>query len=46
MNRDLWLELRTKGKFMVFGKEQAIYEDYKYVAKLCREKIRKAKAQL
>ena len=25
---------------------QATYDDYRYVAKLCRKKIRKAKAQL
>ena len=32
---------------MVSGKElQATYDDYRYVVKLCREKIRKARAQL
>ena len=32
---------------MVSGKElQATYDDYRYVVKLCREEIRKAKAQL
>ena len=47
LNRDLWLELKNKRKVCGFWKSgQATYEDYRYVVKLCREKIRKAKAQL
>ena len=47
LNRDLWLELRNKRKVYGLWKQvQATYKDYKYTVKLCREKIRKAKAQL
>ncbi|RLW96749.1 hypothetical protein EAI66_26110 [Escherichia coli] len=47
LNRDLWLELKNKRKVYGLWKSgQATYEDYRYVVKLCREKIRKAKAQL
>ena len=47
MNRDLWVEL--KNKRIVYGlwkSGQATYDDYRHVVKLCREKIRKAKAEL
>ena len=45
--RDLWLELKSKRKVYGLWKSgQATYDDYRYVVKLCREKIRKAKAQL
>ena len=47
LNRDLWLELRNKRKlYGLWKRGQATYEDYRYVVKLCREKIRKAKTQL
>lgn len=47
LNRDLWLELRNKRKvYSLWRGGQATYDDYKYVVKLCMEKIRKAKAQL
>ena len=47
LNRDLWLDLKNKRKVYGLWKSgQATYEDYRYVVKLCREKIRKAKAQL
>ena len=47
LNRDLWLELKSKRKVYGLWKSgQATYDDYRYVVKLCREKIRKAKAQL
>ena len=44
MNRELWLDLKNKRKVYGLWKSgQATYEDYRYVVKLCREKIRKAK---
>ena len=47
LNRDLWLDLKNKRKVYGLWKSgQAAYEGYRYVVKLCREKIRKAKAQL
>ena len=47
LNRDLWLELKNKREVYGLWKSgQATYDDYRYVVKLCREKIRKAKAQL
>ena len=47
LNRDLWLDLKNKRKVYGLWKSgQATYEDYRYVMKLFREKIRKAKAQL
>ena len=47
LNRDLWLDLKNKRKVYGLWKSgQATYEDYRHVVKLCREKIRKAKAQL
>ena len=47
LNRDLWLDLKSKRKVYGLWKGgQATYDDYKYVVKLCMEKIRKAKAQL
>ena len=43
LNRDLWLELRNKRKvYGLWRRRQETYEDYKYVKKLCREKIKKA----
>ncbi|GAB0179390.1 mitochondrial enolase superfamily member 1 [Grus japonensis] len=47
LNRELWLELRKKGRvYGLWKKMQATQEDYKDVMRLCREKIRRAKAQL
>ena len=47
LNRDLWLELKNKREVYGLWKSgQATYDDYRYIVKLCREKIRKAKAQL
>ncbi|KAK4828285.1 LOW QUALITY PROTEIN: hypothetical protein QYF61_024950 [Mycteria americana] len=47
LNRELWLELRKKNRAYDLWKEgQATQEDYKDVVRLCREKIRRAKAQL
>ena len=46
LNRDLCLELRSKKKAYGLWKSGRAYDDYKYVLNLCREKIRKAKAQL
>uniref|UniRef100_A0A8B9ZFV9 Reverse transcriptase domain-containing protein n=1 Tax=Anas platyrhynchos TaxID=8839 RepID=A0A8B9ZFV9_ANAPL len=47
LNRELWLELRRKKRVYNLWKiGQATREDYKDVARLCRDKIRKAKAHL
>ncbi|KAK4814759.1 hypothetical protein QYF61_026736 [Mycteria americana] len=47
LNRELWLELRKKRRvYNLWKKGQATQEDYKGVARLCREKIRRAKAEL
>ncbi|KAK1212035.1 LIN1 transcriptase, partial [Pygoscelis papua] len=47
LNRELWLELRNKRRvYDLWKKGQATQEDYKDVVRLCREKIRRAKAQL
>ena len=47
LNRELWLELRKKRRlYDLWKKGQATQEDYKDVVRLCREKIRRAKAQL
>ena len=44
---DLWLDLKSQRKVCGLWKSgQATSEDYRYVVKLCREKKRKAKAQL
>jgi len=46
-NKDLWLELRKKRNvYGLWKSKQATYNDHKYVVKLFREKIRKAKAHL
>ena len=46
-NRELWLELRKKRRvYDLWKKRQETQEDYKDVVRLCREKIRRAKAQL
>ncbi|KAF1590602.1 UNVERIFIED_CONTAM: hypothetical protein FQV16_0005669, partial [Eudyptes robustus] len=47
LNRELWLELRKKRRVHdLWNKGQATQHDYKDVVRLCREKIRRAKAQL
>jgi len=47
LNRELWLELRTKKRvYDLWKKGQATQEDYKDVMRLFREKIRRDKAQL
>ncbi|KAK4810837.1 LOW QUALITY PROTEIN: hypothetical protein QYF61_008809 [Mycteria americana] len=47
LSRELWLELRKKRRvYDLWKKGQATQEDYKGVARLCREKIRRAKAKL
>ncbi|KAK4823954.1 LOW QUALITY PROTEIN: hypothetical protein QYF61_008340 [Mycteria americana] len=47
LTRELWLELRKKRRvYDHWKKGQATQEDYKGVARLCREKIRRAKAEL
>ncbi|KAK4816845.1 hypothetical protein QYF61_023967 [Mycteria americana] len=44
---ELWLELRKKSRvYDLWKKGQATQEDYKGVVRLCREKTRKAKAEL
>jgi len=45
MNRELLLRLRKK-KRVLWKKGQVTWGDYKEVAKVCREEVRKAKAQL
>ncbi|GAB0209753.1 hypothetical protein GRJ2_003441000 [Grus japonensis] len=47
LNRELWLELGEKRRvYGLWKKGQATQGDYKDVVRLCREKIRRAKAQL
>ncbi|KAK4813674.1 LOW QUALITY PROTEIN: hypothetical protein QYF61_017641 [Mycteria americana] len=47
LTRELWLELRKKRRvYDLWKKGQATQEDYKGVARLCKEKIRRAKAEL
>ncbi|KAK4820048.1 hypothetical protein QYF61_017894 [Mycteria americana] len=47
LTRELWLELRRKRRvYDLWKKGRATQEDYKGVVRLCREKIRKAKAEL
>ncbi|KAK4823437.1 hypothetical protein QYF61_002123 [Mycteria americana] len=47
LNRELLLELRKKRRVYHFWKKgQATQEEYRELVKSCREKIRKAKAQL
>ncbi|KAK4827354.1 hypothetical protein QYF61_017279 [Mycteria americana] len=47
LTRQLWLELRKKRRvYDLWKKGRATQEDYKGVARLCREKIRRAKAEL
>ena len=47
MNRELFLRLQEKKRIYLLWKEgRATRKEYKEVVKMCREKIRKAKAQL
>ncbi|KAK4823930.1 hypothetical protein QYF61_008316 [Mycteria americana] len=47
LNKELWLELRKKRRvYDLWKKGQATQEDYKDVVRLCRKKIRRARAQL
>ncbi|KAK4825246.1 hypothetical protein QYF61_025645, partial [Mycteria americana] len=47
LTRELWLKLRKKRRvYDLWKKGQATQEDYKGVARLCREKIRRAKTEL
>ncbi|KAK4830772.1 hypothetical protein QYF61_013261 [Mycteria americana] len=47
LTRELWLELRKKRRvYDLWKKGRATQEGYKGVARLCREKIRRAKAEL
>ncbi|KAK4826282.1 hypothetical protein QYF61_007129 [Mycteria americana] len=47
LTRELWLELRRKRRvYDLWKKGRATQEDYKGVARLCREKTRRAKAEL
>ncbi|KAK4815696.1 hypothetical protein QYF61_006679 [Mycteria americana] len=47
LTRELWLELRKKRRvYDLWKKGRASQEDYKGVARFCREKIRRAKAEL
>ena len=47
MNRELLLRLwKKKRVYVLWKKGQATWGDYKEVAKVCREEVRKAKAQL
>ncbi|KAK4810540.1 hypothetical protein QYF61_004503 [Mycteria americana] len=47
LTRELWLELRKKRRvYDLWKKGQASQEDYKGVVRLCKEKIRRAKAEL
>ncbi len=46
MNRELLLRLRKKKRvYVLWKKGQATWGDYKEVSKVCREEVRKAKAQ-
>ena len=47
MNRELFLRLQEKKRiYLLWKKGWAIRKEYKEVVKMCREKIRKAKARL
>ena len=47
MNRELFLRLQEKKRiYLLWKKRRATQKEYKEVVKMCREKIRKAKAQL
>jgi len=45
LNRELWLELRKERRVYVLRKKgQGTPKDYKDIMRLCREKVRRAKA--
>ena len=47
MNRELFLRLQEKKRnYLLWKKGRATQKEYREVVKMCREKIRKAKAQL
>ena len=47
MNHELLLKLwKKKRVYVLWKKVQATWGDYKEVAKVCREEVRKAKARL
>ena len=47
MNRELFLRLQQKKRiYLLWKKGQVKWGEYKEVVRMCREKIRKAKAQL
>ena len=47
MNRELFLRLWEKKRiYLLWKKGRATQKEYREVVKMCREKIRKAKAQL
>lgn len=47
LNGDLWLQFKNETKLHVLWKSgQATYNDYRYIGKLYREKIRQAKAKM
>jgi len=47
MNRELFLRLQEKKRiYLLWKKGQATQKEYKEVVKMCREKIRQAKAQI
>ena len=46
LTRELWLELRKKRRVYDLWRKGQATQDYKVVAKLCRENIRTAKAEL
>ncbi|XP_071892066.1 uncharacterized protein [Anas platyrhynchos] len=47
LNRELWLEIRRKKRvYNLWKSGQATREDYKDFVRLCRDKIRKARAHL
>jgi len=47
LNREIWLELQKKIRvYDLWKKGQATQEDYRDVMRLCKEKTRRAEAQL
>ena len=47
MNSELFLRLQEKKRiYLLWKKGRATWKEYREVVKMCREKIRKAKAQL
>jgi len=47
LKREIWLEFRKNRRVYVLWKNgQSTQEDYKDIMRLCREKVRRAKAQL